>query len=353
MTEPPATACKPSTLSDVAALAGVAISTASRALANPTRVNATTRQKIERAADQLRYVPNSSARALTSGRTQTIAVVLPDISNPFYFDIIRGTQRQLKAAGYTQVLVDTEESGELEEQLLAKLQRSCDGAVLAATRLPTSRIVAINRTLPLVTINRPSGGVGSVVIDTAQGIVQAVEHLVSLGHRHIVYVSGPSSSWSNERRWRAIGRTTKRLRVEVSRTAPFSPRTTSGAAAADAAVNTGATACITFNDLVAIGMLERFRQRSITVPADISVVGCDDIFGASFCYPPLTTLTAPIEQAGRSAVDLLLSATGSTTPGSIITRSSTQPGRPTGSPTIVLPTHLTIRGTTGPTKGHR
>lgn len=341
------TGTKPSTLSDVAALAGVAVSTASRALANPARVNVATRQKIERAADQLRYVSNSSARALTSGRTQTVAVVVPDITNPFYFDIIRGTQRQLRAAGYTQVLVDTEESTDLEEQLLAKLQRSCDGAVLAATRLPNSRVAAINQVLPLVTINRPSSGLGSVVIDPAPGIVQAVEHLVSLGHRHIVYVSGPRSSWSNERRWRAIGRTARRLLVKVSRTAPIAPRTTSGAAAADAALNTGATACVAFNDLVAIGMLARFRQRGIGVPADISVVGCDDIFGASFCNPALTTLTAPIEEAGRAAVSLLLTSIGST-----ISRSTTTgPAAPASRSAIVLPTHLTVRETTGSSKG--
>lgn len=324
---------RPATLSDVARVAGVAVSTASRALSNPDRVNAATRSRIERAAEQLHYVPHSSVahsapRAVTTGRTRTVAVVVPDITNPFYFDLIRGTQRQLRAAGHTQVLVDTEESGPVEAELLTTLRRSCDGIILAASRLPDAQLVALSRTLTLVTVNRPIPDVSGLVIDTAQGVVQAVEHLVSLGHRHLVYVSGPTPSWSNGRRWSAIQHATSRLGVRATRTEPFAPTTRSGPAAADAALNTRASAAVAFNDLVAIGMLERLRQRGVGVPDDFSVVGCDDIFGADFCRPPLTTVTAPIEQAGRVAVSLLLAGGGG--------------------PAVVLPTHLTIRATTAP-----
>ena len=98
-------------------------------------------------------------------------------------------------------------------------------------------------------------------------------------------------------------------------------------------LNTGATACIVFNDLLAIGMLSRLRERGVAVPDDISIVGCDDIFGADFCHPPLTTLTAPIEQAGRVAVSMLLSRLN----GEAGTRQS-----------VVLPTHLQVRESTGP-----
>ncbi|NUS36143.1 MAG: LacI family DNA-binding transcriptional regulator, partial [Pseudarthrobacter sp.] len=101
---------RPPTIRDVAELAGVATSTVSRALARPDRVNPRTRARIEEAAAELNYVPSSQARGLSSGRTNAVAVLVPDITNPFYFDIIRGTQHQLKAAGVTQLLVDTEES---------------------------------------------------------------------------------------------------------------------------------------------------------------------------------------------------------------------------------------------------
>lgn len=121
------------TIRDIAEIAGVATSTVSRALSNPQRVNARTREKIERIAAELHYVPSTQARGLSSGRTGVIAVLVPDITNPFYFDIIRGTQYQLKASGYTQLLVDTEEATDVELDTLRKLRRSTDGVILAAS----------------------------------------------------------------------------------------------------------------------------------------------------------------------------------------------------------------------------
>lgn len=326
---------RPATLADVAAASGVATSTVSRALSNPGRVNVVTRERIERAARELNYIPNSQARALTSGRTRCIAVVVSDITNPFYFGIIRGTQQQLKAAGYTQLLVDTEESDELEDGMLHKLRRSFDGAILAASRLTDRRLTAVADEIPLVAINRQPRGVANVFIDTPNGIEQAVGHLVSLGHREIVYAAGPETSWSNERRWRALVKAAASYGVTSFRVGPFAPRQYAGAAAADAVINTGATACIAFNDLLAIGMLARFRERGVDVPRDLSLVGCDDIFGADFCNPPLTTLTAPIEHAGRTAVAMLLARLD-------------DDAAPVSRQATTLPTHLTVRASTGP-----
>ncbi|MEV8212408.1 LacI family DNA-binding transcriptional regulator [Leifsonia sp. NPDC077715] len=329
---------RPATLADVAALSGVATSTASRALSNPDRVNAVTRERIERAARELNYVPNAQARALTSGRTRAIAVLVSDVTNPFYFGIIRGTQHQLKAAGYTQLLVDTEESDELEDGMLHKLRRSFDGAILAASRLTDRRLTALAAEVPLVAINRQTRGVASVFIDTPSGIEQAVGHLVSLGHTRIAYAAGPDTSWPNAGRWRAMLRAGERYGIEVQRVGPFAPRKYAGAAAADAVLHAGVTACVAFNDLLAIGMLARLRERGVSIPGDLSIVGCDDIFGADFCNPPLTTLTAPIEQAGRTAVSMLLSRLDDGL--APVTRHAT-----------TLPTHLTVRDSTGPVPG--
>ncbi|HEY8913643.1 LacI family DNA-binding transcriptional regulator [Lacisediminihabitans sp.] len=323
------------TLADVAAASGVATSTASRALSNPTRVNVMTREKVERAAVALNYHANSHARALTSGKTRTIAVLVSDVTNPFYFGIIRGTQQQLKASGYTQLLVDTEESDELEDGMLNKLRGSFDGAILAASRLTDRRLATLASEMPLVAINRQTRGVASVFIDTPSGIEQALGHLVSLGHRDIAYVSGPVTSWPNEGRWRALLRAAEHYGVAVRRVGPFSPKKDAGAAAADVVLASGVTACIAFNDLLAIGMLMRLRERGVSVPDDLSIVGCDDIFGSDFCNPPLTTLTAPIEQAGRVAVSMLLARLDAQTAGA-------------ARQTATLPTHLTIRASTGP-----
>ncbi|WP_369046243.1 LacI family DNA-binding transcriptional regulator [Sinomonas sp. P10A9] len=322
------------TIRDIAERAGVATSTVSRALSNPQRVNARTRERIEKIAAELHYVPSSQARGLSSGRTGIIAVLVPDVTNPFYFDIIRGTQNQLKAAGYTQLLVDTEEATDVELDALRKLRRTADGIILAASRLTDVQLTEAARLQPLVTINRATADAPTVLIDTPSAMVQALEHLASLGHTRVTYVGGPTSSWSTHRRWKAIEEAAARRGMTATRVGPYSPKTSSGAAAADAALRTGATAVIAFNDLIAIGMLQRFRERGVRVPEDMSIVGCDNIFGADFCNPPLTTIASPIEQAGRTAVSMLLAQLD-----------------PLHAATVrrlaVMPTHLEVRASTG------
>lgn len=325
------------TIRDIAERAGVATSTVSRALSNPQRVNARTRERIEKIAAELHYVPSTQARGLSSGRTGAIAVLVPDVTNPFYFDIIRGTQNQLKAAGYTQLLVDTEEATDVELDALRRLRRTADGIILAASRLTDAQLADAARQQPLVTINRATADAPTVLIDTPGAMVQALEHLASLGHSRITYVGGPTSSWSTHRRWQAVQEAASRRGLDVTRIGPYSPKTSSGAAAADAALSTGATAFIAFNDLIAIGMLQRFRERGVRVPEDVSIVGCDDIFGADFCNPPLTTISSPIEQAGRTAVSMLLAQLDPVRGG-------------TPRKLAVMPTHLVVRSSTGPVK---
>jgi LacI family transcriptional regulator len=324
---------RPATIYDIAALCGVAASTVSRALSAPDRVNIRTRARIEAAAAQLNYTPNGQAKALVSGRTGAVGVLVPDITNPFYFGLIRGTQLQLKAAGYTQLLVDTEESDEVEAAAVQQLRKNSDGIIVAASRLTDNVLLAAAAVMPVVAINRDVPGVPAVIIDTPSATGQAIGHLISLGHSRVAYVSGPASSQASALRWAALTVAAKEANVSLKNLGPFAPTTHSGAAAADAAVHSGVTACIAFNDLIAIGMLKRLRERGVRVPEDMSIVGCDDIFGADFCDPPLTTMSSPIEQAGRVSVDMLLAQINSFRGPSSRTRS-------------VMPTHLTVRRST-------
>jgi DNA-binding LacI/PurR family transcriptional regulator len=186
-----------------------------------------------------------------------------------------------------------------------------------------------------VTINRATADAPTVLIDTPGAVVQALEHLSSLGHRTVAYASGPISSWSNHRRWKAIEEAAAKLGMTATRIGPYAPTAFSGAAAADGALSTGATSVIAFNDLLAIGMLDRLRERGVRVPEDVSIVGCDDIFGADFCNPPLTTISSPIEQAGRVAVSMLMAQLDPIRGG-------------TPRKLAVMPTHLKIRASTGP-----
>ncbi|ALE92625.1 LacI family transcriptional regulator [Arthrobacter alpinus] len=321
------------TLRDVAKVAGVATSTVSRVLSNPGRISPRTSEAVLKAARDLGYDSARRREVLTAGQSRSVALLVPDIGNPFYFDIIHGMQEQLKAAGYIQVLVDTEESAEVEESTLESMMSTSQGVILAASRLSTNALKRAAERIPLVALNRNDGGAPAVLIDATIGIHQAFQHLVSLDHRRIAFISGPEKSLSSQWRWQAFVDAAREHGVEAIRLGPYAPKQTSGAAAADAMLTSRATACIAFNDLLAIGMLRRFRVRGVRVPADVSIIGFDDIFGADFCQPPLTTITAPIERAARVATSMLLNRL--------------DPGSSDARKMVRLPTYLTVRESTG------
>lgn len=323
------------TIHDVAREAGVAASTVSRTFSAPDRISAQTREHVVTIADRMGYRPNPVARALPRGKTLTLALLVPDITNPFFFGLIRGAERQAATAGYTLVLADTGESAAMERTHIERLTGGVDGFVLASSRLTDEALRAAIAGQSAVVVNRQISGVPCVLINEEQGMRQAVDHLVSLGHRTIAYLGGPANSWSNRAKWRALQAAARQHGVTIDRLGPFSPTVAGGAAAADAALIAGSTAVIAFNDLLAIGTQMRLHARGIDVPGDVSVVGCDDIFGADFCRPPLTTLAADIEQAGRSAIDLLLGTM-----------------REISAEKFVLASHLRIRESTGPAKEH-
>jgi DNA-binding LacI/PurR family transcriptional regulator len=317
------------TLQDIAREAQVAVSTASRALSDPQRVSARTREQVQEVARRLGYRPNRLARALPTGRTGMLAVLVPDITNPHHFGLLRGAEAQARAAGSTLVIADTQQSAELEEAHLDRLGSALDGVVLGSSRLGEAALRDLADRLPVVLYNRPVDGLASVVTDSADGSRQIVEHLVALGHRSIAYLAGPADSWSDGERWRALSASARSAGVSIVRCGPFPPTVDSGPAAADIGLATGATALVAFNDLLGIGVLRRLGERGVGVPGQISVVGYDDIFGADFCSPPLTTVAAPVAEAGRVLVDVLLA------------------GREPA-PAIVLPTSLLVRASTGP-----
>ena len=316
------------TLEDVAREAGVAVSTVSRALSNPERVSLRTREHVRAVAQRMDYHPNRLAQALPSGRTRMLAVLVSDITNPHQFGLIRGAESQAAAAGYTLLLADGHGRPELEAELAAKLGSSVDGFVLASSRRPDAELVELAGRRPVVLFNREVAGFPSVVIDFADGSRQIVEHLVALGHRSLAYLGGPRNAWSERPALGCPRREARRCDTEIVRLGPFSPTLDGGDAAADIGLASGATALVAFNDLIAIGMLRRLEQRGVAVPSAVSVVGYDDIFGADFCHPPLTTVASPVEDAGRALVDLLLgdhSPERVTLPAELRIRDSTAP----------------------------
>jgi len=321
------------TLTEIAAACGVAPSTVSRALSNPNRVSPEMYERITSKAHEMGY-----ASALLPSRDDrlargTIALVLPNLTNPFNLDVTRGAQAQIRAAGYLHLLVSTEESLPMEEQWMREMARTVDGIIVSSPRIDDEPLRSVADIAPTVLINREAPGLSGVVIDTPAGLAQALEYLHSLGHEHVAYVRGPHGSWTDRARYETLSAAARERGVEFTAVGRYQPTLASGAAAADAVVLTRATACIFFNDVLAIGALGRFRELGVSIPGDLSVVGCDDIFGSSFSNPPLTTVTSPGESAGRAAADLL------------IARFST---RDRSSRIDHISAHLTVRSSTGP-----
>ncbi|HEY1135739.1 MAG TPA: LacI family DNA-binding transcriptional regulator [Nocardioides sp.] len=323
------------TIADVAREAGVATSTVSRCFTNPTRINHVTREHVLAVAERLGYSPNPSARALGSGRSDTVGLLVPDITNPYFAGAIKGAERAAAAAGVTLVLGDTQERPANEEKLVRRLGAAVDGFVLVASRLsdPALREAASLNTLVLV--NRVTPGVPSVVADFDTGTRQIVDHLASLGHTGFVFAGGPAESWSGSRRWQGFQAAAAERGMTVARHGPYVPVLASGAAAADAALAARASAVVCHNDMLAIGVLRRLADRGVRVPDDLSVVGFDDVFGADFCHPPLTTVAERTEEAGARAVETLLTQ---------VRARAAEPG------TLVLPTQLRVRASTGPAR---
>lgn len=318
------------TISQVAEAAGVARSSVSRAFTRPDMLSPETVERIMKAAEAMGYVPNHTARALSTGRHGNIGLIVPDIANPFFPPMIQAAQLEADRSDFCIFLGNTEENPKQEDKLVGRFAGQVEGLVLASSRLSDERIRAHAGKLPLVLINRDLDGIPRVLIDSGSGVREAVEHLVKLGHRKIAYVSGPSTSWSNKQRRSAMRAAASGLGVAVETVPAVLPSYNSGRNAVGAILATGATAAVAFDDLTAQGVLAGLAEKSISVPLDFSVIGCDDVLGA-VTYPALTSVSNRSMEAGRVAVFLLLDMLQS---------------RAVRDVRYVLETHLVMRETT-------
>ena len=296
----------PATIYDVARAAGVSPSTVSRALNKPGRISEKTEKRIRQAAAELDYRLNPMARALYTGRTGTLALVLSDITNPVYFDLIRGAERVASSAGSTLILAESQESPDQELSSAEKLQPAVDGLVLVGSRLSDDDIRDLADAKPLVVVNRPVVGIPSVVADITPGVEQLLDHLQALGHRSIGYLSGPAASWINQLRWTTLFDHAVERGMSIVELGPSAPTRDGGAALLPRVRAAAVTAVVAYNDLMAMGLLRACRDPDIRVPDDLNIVGFDDIFGADLTSPALTTVRSPMREIGEAAVRTLL-----------------------------------------------
>jgi LacI family transcriptional regulator, repressor for deo operon, udp, cdd, tsx, nupC, and nupG len=320
------------TIYDVARACGVAPSTVSRAFSRPGRVNSRTAERIFAAAERIGYRTNPLARALPTGKTALIALVVSDVTNPVYFPIIRGTEGAVARAGYTLVLADAQESGLTERQAVERVIPFVEGVVLAGSRVSDAAVRKHAQQVPVVVANRAVRGVPSVITDSPRGVRQALEHLRDLGHHAITYIAGPEASWADGVRWQAVRDVCAQMQLRSRRLGPYAPTLSGGISAARDVCAKPTTAFITYNDLLAFGLIRGLTRAGLQVPTDVSVVGFDNIFAADYCTPALTTVAAPLVALGAAAVEQLVGQIGGALP------RTTKPG--------VLPAKLIVREST-------
>ncbi|WBB67707.1 LacI family DNA-binding transcriptional regulator [Micromonospora sp. WMMD812] len=321
------------TIYDVACAAGVAASTVSRAYSRPGRVNADTARKVFLAAERLGYRSGHLDGQHPAGRPvqKAIGLVVADVTNPFYGDIIKGAYEAAREAGYQLILSHTNESPEVERQTIEHELAQVDGIVIASPRMTDSALRMVAKQKAVVLLNRVIPEASCVLNDAERGIHRAVEHLAALGHDRITYVAGPEVSWSDGVRWRALRDAAAEFALETKRIGPHEPTVLAGFSAAQRLAELDVTAVLAYNDQLAIGIMKGLRKLDIGVPEDVSVVGFDNIIFDELVEPQLTTIASPLYRMGLTGVQNCIAVA--------------QGARPSGQP-LVLPVRLVVRQST-------
>ncbi|MFF0745675.1 LacI family DNA-binding transcriptional regulator [Streptomyces sp. NPDC004111] len=294
-----------STLADVAREAGVSKATASRALMRPEMVAAATLAKVRDAADRLGFHPNPAARALTTGRTGMLGLIVPTLANPFFAPLVLGAQQAAEETDNHLLIAVSEYDADREAALAERVSEQVDGLILVAPVGTDASLRTRADRLPLVLVDRRVGRLPAVVLDTATGTADLVGHLVELGHRHLAYVSGPSGSWADTHRQAAMKALTDAAGARLDVLGPLPPTFDSGIAAASA-VPAAATAVVAYNSYLALGLLHGLKAAGREVPDDISIAAADDLTALASTTPAVTALDVPVAEAGAAAVTRLL-----------------------------------------------
>ncbi|WEX74350.1 LacI family transcriptional regulator [Sinorhizobium numidicum] len=327
-------------IKDIAERAGVSAATVSRALADSTLVTAETRQRIHDLARELNYRPNVSARNLRTRKSMSVLLVVRDVGNPFYLDILKGVEATAREAGYSVLMGNTENDPLRELEYFNMLRDGhADGMVLMTGKLPpvgASRIGGLPVVVALEMIE--DSGLPHVQVDNVAAAREAVEHLIALGHRRIAHISGPipepMSLYRREGYRLAMGDAGLEIPADYEVRGNFLLESGQECCQALFDLPEPPTALFVANDEMAYGAVHELRRMGREVPGEVSVVGFDDLYLSKAFYPPLTTVRQPRAEIGRTAMGLLLR---------ILSGGGVDGGEP-----IVLPTVLNIRGSTAP-----
>jgi len=296
---------------DVASRAGVDTSVVSRLLSKDPKlsISLATRQRVVAAIEALEYRPNLAARALRTSRGGLVSFIVPQLTNQVYSAIISGANRKALQAGYS--IVIGESSSDLAQTGREYRARGVDGVLLAGAMIDDDQIIRLYQTeLPLVVVNRTIAGVADTVsLDYGAGCELAARHLLDLGHRRIVILTGPRGFDASTGRAAAFSASVRRMAKIRTRSMP-----SKGISGEDGTVAghqlldryPDATAVFTTTLMLAVGLLRAAHERGIRVPDELSIVSMHDSEIAQYAWPPLTTVAMPMQDLGEQAFDRLV-----------------------------------------------
>ncbi len=300
---------------DIARFAGVSQSTVSRVMSHDPRISESTRARVEDAMSRLGYRPNAAARTLITGRSHLLGLVVSNITNPFYPEMIESIVAAAAEHDYTVVLGNTQEREDRQLSLLDLLiEQQVDGAILTSPLRDSAAAIArrgLDR-VPLVTVNRRMTGqrLDSVHLDNVGAGRLVAEHLVGLGHRRIGFVGGLASASTNADRLAGVRAALRdlgcALRAQDVVDGEFTWRHGYAVATSALAGRSRPTALICADDLIALGVMDASLDLGLRIPDDVAVVGFDDVPVAALRPIGLTTVRQPVAQMGRLAVELLV-----------------------------------------------
>jgi DNA-binding LacI/PurR family transcriptional regulator len=301
-------------IKDIARAAGVSHPTVSRALADSPLVADETKQRIQRIAREMGYTPSAIARGLVTKRTATIGVVVTTIADPFIAEVVQGVEEIGLDNGYSVILCNCNAEAEREMACVRSLrEKRVDAIIVTSSRVGNLYLSLLEELeVPVVLINNQHKGgyVYSVSIDDLAGGQLAGRFLLSLGHRHIAYIAGPTSAQSSAERLEGCRRALRECGLDLSDrwVTPGDGRTHGGQTGASLLLQQfpRPTAIFCYNDMTAIGALRAIKSAGLDVPGDVSLIGYDDIAFAAFVDPPLTTVAQDKRTLGRRAMKLTL-----------------------------------------------
>ncbi|HJA03319.1 MAG TPA: LacI family transcriptional regulator [Candidatus Microbacterium stercoravium] len=296
------------TISDIAAAAGVSKATVSRVMNGVATVNEEIAQRVRATVAELGYSPSATARSLSLGESRTVGVVVPDLANPMFHQVLHGLNRAAERDGYRVLVADTQEHSDAESETVLDIRNRTDAIALFAPRMSREKLLELLPNIsPVVVFNRTTGKrAGAVLIDYADGIGQVARHLIALGHTRIAYLQGPPQARSNMARQDGLDLVSEEHPDVDIVGVPCGSAFEDGYGAWPAVRETRATGVIAFNDVVALGFLGRLSEEDVRVPEDISVAGFDDIPFSRYSSPSLTTMTARLGDVGERIWTTLL-----------------------------------------------